>query len=429
MNELIVIAGLFFTISIGYCILFLFNLLKSHSFLEKMPFAYGLGVGILSWQLFTYSQFHIPWSFLSLFLPWIGIGLYCLVRKPLSLRPLHVDISLSFIDYFLLVCISLTVVYVGFEVWLRPLYAWDGWAIWLIKSKLFFIDGFVNPYIYALLQDSYPYVINLFGTFLYLLMGSSDDRAVLGFFYVFYLMLGLSFYTFLKRNGKTRTKALFFTFLFLSLQNLIRHGGRFEAGYADLPLGFYIFSSFSLFMQYVKDKKITTLILLTIFMAITRLVKEEGLVFCIILQVFMIYFTAFRFKKFSHIALSFLWLLPIFQWELFKYTSNITFTLYTKHIVYPQRFLSVFFYIVKETINIQNWNFLWVAFFLSIPFIFLKKKLILVIPCLLLFFQISSYILVFSLSPYIPSVHVPNVIDRLFLHIAPLAMVVVAVAF
>ena len=58
--------------------------------------------------------------------------------------------------------------------------------------------------------------------------------------------------------------ALIFTFLLLSTQNLVRHGGRFEAGYADLALGFYIFLSVLLLLDYLKiqNKKALFLFLL-----------------------------------------------------------------------------------------------------------------------------------------------------------------------
>ncbi len=426
MNDILALIGLLVVIGIGYCILVGFNLLKTHSLFEKLPFAYGLGAGIVAWQLFAYSQLHIPWKLIYILGPWACLAsiVIFIQRKIQILSPRK--ISFNPIDWILFSLIITTVIYVGFEVWLRPLYAWDGWAIWLIKSKLFFIDGFVNPNIYEILRDSYPFVVNLFGTFLYVFIGGVDDKSVLLLFYGYYLMLGIALYTLLKRQGLNNTKALVFTFLLLSLQNVIRHGGRFEAGYSDLPLGFYIFCCFSLLLQYIKDKKLSTLILLVLFMAITRLIKDEGLIFSIILHTLLL-FTWLKSRNFSHLFFSFLWILPILQWEAFKYFNHINFTIYSDYTIKFSRVLPAISYVVMEFLNIRNWNLIWILLFFTLPFILLKKKISIKIAAFFIAIQLCSYILVFLLSPYEPHIHVPNVIDRLLLHFAPLAIYIIAI--
>jgi hypothetical protein len=222
--------------------------------LEKLPYALGLGIGSISFQLFTYSRLKVPWNQLSIILPWIIIFAYLFYveRQKIHFIKLHFKGKFSKLDNFFGILLVVVIFYTGFEAWLRPLSAWDAWAIWLLKAKMFFVDGFVNPHVYHLLKDSYPYVINLAATFIYIILGKVDDRAVLLLFFSFYLMLGLTFFSFSRQRFGVFS-ALLFTFLLLSIQNLIRHGGRFEAGYADLALGFYIFTAEKL--RFIKSNR------------------------------------------------------------------------------------------------------------------------------------------------------------------------------
>ncbi|MBS3079474.1 hypothetical protein J4218_05090 [Candidatus Pacearchaeota archaeon] len=80
--------------------------------------------------------------------------------------------------------------------------------------------------------------------------------------------------------------------------------------------------------------------------------------------------------------------------------------------------------ILKEVINIQNWNFLWLSFLFGLLIFakYGKRRLV----YMLIGFQVLSYLAVFLISPYEPSAHVKNVIDRLLLHIAAIAVYSIA---
>ena len=47
----------------------------------------------------------------------------------------------------------------------------------------------------------------------------------------------------------------------------------------------------------------------------------------------------------------------------------------------------------------------------------------------IIFLQLIIYVFVFIISPYEPAIHVPNVIDRLILHLAPLVMFAISLTF
>lgn len=434
MNEVIVGFSLLGILIFGYALLLLGKFLPDYNFLEKSPYSFGLGTAAVAFQLFTYSQAGIGWNYTSILLPWIILSIYLSVSKKKQIASnfkMSIAVRFSALQKFLLLLIAGNFAYTLFEAWLRPLYAWDGWAIWLIKSKMFFIDGFVNPDVYAILHDSYPFVINLSGTFIYMILGKVDDRAVLLLFYCFYLFLGIAFYNFLKKKFIT-TSALLFTFLLLSTQNILRHGGRFEAGYADLALGFYIFLSFTLLDRFIKSRKFRDVILCSLFLGATSLIKEEGLVASTVMEGILLYHCFFKNRNIKLLIASFVGFIPLVNWNLFKFTNQINYSLYEKSVIHIQRIYGILYEIGREFVNIQNWNLLWPAFFFALILLLLgkfKRNRLFPVALVIVFLQFLSYVFVFMISPHEPASHVRGVINRLLLHIAPIAIYIIGYAF
>ena len=80
MNELLVILSLLLFIIIGYSIITSFQLINNLNILEKLPYSFGVGVGLISFQLFAYSQLHIGWSLFSIISPWIFLVIFTFLR-------------------------------------------------------------------------------------------------------------------------------------------------------------------------------------------------------------------------------------------------------------------------------------------------------------------------------------------------------------
>jgi len=422
MNEVLIILGLILVVVIGYSIIFICNFLKEMSLFEKSPYAFALGVGAVAFEMFLYSIFKIPWNPAYLLTPIVLIVIAAFKMMP-KIRFKHkLFTNWSLIEKVILVLILLLIFFVAFEAQLRPVSAWDGWAIWLLKAKMFYIDGFVNPAVYKLLKEGYPFVINLSVAFLYTLLGKVDDRSVLLLFFCFYLFTSILFYTQVKKRTGNLF-ALVFTFLLISTQNLVRHGGRFEAGYADLALGFYFFVSLSLFLRFLKSWSNRDLIILSVILGITGLIKEEGISYILLISLFLVY-SILKSKKYKMIPLSFIYLIPIGIWQMFKLYFGPFPGLYNSFVPHLNRTISIIYFILKEMINFQNWNLLWILFFIAF-FTFNLSKKYFYIYCLI-FFQLFIYSCVFLISPYPPNVHIPNVMDRLLLHLAPISVFVTA---
>lgn len=428
MNILIVFSVLVTFVLVGYSIILLFDYIKDKSLAVKLSVGYALGVGFAAFELFIYSRLGIRWSLPSIYLPFLAFLFSALILKRKELKQdFSFKIALDLVEKIFFSLSVLLLMFTAFESVLRPLLAWDGFAIWLVKSKMFFIDGFVNPVAYFVLKDSYPYVISLSGTFIYEVLGRVDDTSVLLLFYGFYLFLFLIFFSALKEVVGTK-KSLFFSFLLISTQNIIRHGGRFEAGYADLALGFYIFVSCYLLQLYLKHRKLNSLIILQLVLGITSLIKVEGLVFSLIVNAIMLYELLIKQRKIKESILSLLWVLPALDWQIFKIQNHINFTLYANPHLNFYRTPAILTEMSRELINIQNWNLLWIVFFTSLIYMSLRKQFKSIL-LLLIIAQVVIYFLVFIISPNEPNVHVTGVFNRLLLHIAPLAVYFIAISF
>lgn len=428
MSDVLVLLSLLITTMTGFCTLRLIQNLNNRSFLEDLSLAFGLGVGFNALELAVYSLFSIPWKPAFLLAPQLIIIFAGLLGKTKEVQ-FHVSkLPFTRIQTFLLCLIAVLLLFVGFEAQLRPLYAWDGYAIWLFKAKVFFLDGKIDSSHTYYLQNSYPYTLPLAIAYIYAFIGYIDDRSILLFFFLFYAATsGLLFYSL--RDSVGVTKALLATVLFMSIQNVMRHGGRWEAGYADLALGYYFFSCIILLKTYLKRKNVRTFFFLSLFIAITSIVKDESIPFVTAVGLFLFISTLVS-KKYIHTIFLIGSYIPLIVWTMYKNTHRFFPNyLFDRTSLHPQRIFEIFWYIAKEVVNIERWNFLWIFFILSfVLFLAKHKKNFPLFVFAIIFFQLATYMLIFIISPYPPSVHIPSVMDRLFLHLTPPAVYISAIS-
>lgn len=423
MNEILIFLGISFILGLGFVFIKFFNLLSDLSNIEIIPFSFGTGIGIIALQLIIYSCLAVPWNVFNLFIPWTIIFFLFLALKPKFLYgQIKFKFSFNLISLTSLLLIFSLFLYCTFEAQLRPLSAWDGWAIWLFKAKVFFVDKSINPNHTIYFENSYPHILSLIITFLYLVIGSVNDRVVLLIYPAFYIFLaGLLFFSLSRKIGTE--KALLSTFLLISSQDIIRHAGQWDAGYADLPLGYFIFASVVLLEKFIKNKNMKNLILLQVFLAITSLIKNEGLPFSIIIETITIYHI-FKFHKLRELYLTLIWAIPVILWTIYKNTHNFFPNyLFNKTSIHPERIFIIIFQITKEALNFQRWNLLGEFIILCfLVYLFTPKRKLISLLYLIIFLQLSVYISVFMLTPHNVIAHILNTMDRLFLHIAALSL-------
>lgn len=418
------ILGIIIIIITGYTLLRILNIDIFESIVEEIPYYFATGVGCIALQMYLYSRVGIPWGWYLIAGPWLILFTSVLLFKKYSLKLLP-NLKLTRVGkVFLFINITL-LLFVGFESVIRPLSAWDSWSIWLLKSKIFFIDGLIKPEIFTYVESDYPLAISLTGTFIYQVIGRVDDTSVLLLFFSFYLMLGIAlFFSMRKYTGSTL--AMTFTFLFLATQNILRHGGRYEAGQADLALGFYFFISAVLLYRYIITKERKSLLLCNICLGITALIKNEGITFVIIAQVIII-IQVLKTKKYKDILFSLLCIVPIVDWYIYKEVINMPKNfLLISPTIYIGRIGILLKEFLKEFLDLVRWNLLWALFILTTILNLSKSRKILIF-YYLLFGQLAVYFLIYLITPINPIEHLRSSLNRLLIHLAPIAIIIMAI--
>lgn len=422
MNELIVFTSIMFASLLGYVLIRAYNLLPKEDLLFSIGCSFGLGVGLLFLQMYSYSRFGIAWHIQTLILPWLLIlGIVTLIKRKSFHFSLSLFPQLTYFEKFLCVGIFLTCCYVLFEVLLRPLGVWDGWATWLFEAKVFFIDGKISATNLQYMQASYPLLYPLFATFVYEMMGHVDDTAILLISTAFYGFLSLSFFASLRRSHGL-TYSLFGTLLLMTLQNLIRHGGRIEAGIADLPQGYYFFICTMLYLRYLTTTSHRLFFLLCTFLGFSTLVKNEGTPFLLIMTILGLYHI-YKHKMYSHLLYLLIPCGLLLEWVYFKKISGVDQIYSVAHHFELSlgKVVSSITGTFKEFVTIKSWNFLWIMYFYLLVFSRpIKEKLVNLHGIIL--FQLGCYLVVyFTTFGNGPESSIP----RLLIHIAPIALFII----
>lgn len=424
---ILTIISLLLFIGVGYLTCVYFNIFDSLLFNLSLSFA--VGIGIISTIMFIYSVCNIPWTISNVLIPLVLYSLVLIykMQKAINIKSFKFKniLTLSSKERLLVVGILLIVLFVGFESIVRPVYAWDAWSSWLMKSKMFYIEKGIKPNQFFYLNSEYPPIISISGSFVYLMQGTIDDRNVLLFFYTFYVFIGLLLFGLLFKTTD-RFTAFLFTFLFLSIQNIIRHGGRFEAGQADLALSYFFLCVYVLFLEFTKRRKLKILIILQFIIGVTILIKNEGLPFILIFEGMLLP----SFLKNKRLLISLLGLIfPAGLWEWYKYSIHLPTNYIFQNFQYNYFDIkNILLAMGRELINIEHWNLLWIVFALSSTISLLinsKKSIEIKIAIVIVMIQLLIYFLIFMITPVDPpSVHVINVFDRLLIHISPFALII-----
>jgi hypothetical protein len=248
---ILTIIALLIIISVGFLTCIYLRVFES--FLYKLAVSFAVGIGIIYLEMFLYTLFNIPWTTATILFPLIifSAAMGIILRSEIKKIKVKGRFRFSFSEKLILVGILTLILFVGFESIVRPVYAWDAWSSWLMKSKMFYIEKGIRSEQFHYLNSEYPPLISIGGAFVYVVQQHLDDRNVLLFFFSFYIFLGFCLFLILSKSTN-RFIALIATFLFLSTQNIIRHGGRFEAGQADLALAYFMVCTYMLFIEFVK---------------------------------------------------------------------------------------------------------------------------------------------------------------------------------
>lgn len=422
-DTFIVVVGIIFLFWIGYSVIELFSVFPKASLLEKLGFSYGLGAGFVILQLFLYSLFHITWNIVSVLVPWFVLCFIYWLRSKHKLRKSKLNFPRKFIDKIFLFLLIGNSVYIILESLSRPLLAWDGWATFFLVAKAFFYSGNLDTSVIAYAHTSNPPGLNLLLAYFYILLRHFNDSTVLLIWPAFYISILILLYSSLRQIASQRL-SLGLTLLFSLTPNLVRHGGRFDTGNADIILGYFFFFSFLLLKDFIIYRKTKTLILLNFVLGIGALIKSEGVPSLIIINSIAILYIFYK-KDFSKLIVFLIGFCIVGIWQVIKVMNNLPSNPFVVNSFMWNRIPIIFSEFGKEFLNIRRWNLLWIGFVLSMFILRLKKEYLFTAAIVLL--QLAVYFGVYLKTNLNPVAHIESSFDRLLLHLAPIAFYAVSV--
>jgi hypothetical protein len=162
----------------------------------------------------------------------------------------------------------------------RPLWDWDGWAIWGFKARaLYAFGGVSNPafesHVYAHHMQDYPLFVPALEATAFRAMGGVDDRLV----HLQLLGLAVGFVGALWALLRPRVPA---EVLGLSLLAIVAAPGILDglaANYADVPLAIFVALGLAALARWLIDPRREFLGWAALFLACAALTKNEGALF------------------------------------------------------------------------------------------------------------------------------------------------------
>ena len=165
-----------------------------------------------------------------------------------------------------------------------PLFDWDGFAIWGLKAKVLFYESlwqrpeaFFQPTLSFSHQD-YPPLVPFMMASVYAAIGRVNDYAGKLPLPLLYAAMGLLMYGGLRKDLGRLASAMLAGIL-LALPPIIRSAG---TGCADVPLAAFYAGSVLYLSRWARDQGRESLILATLFSIFAALTKNEGMALALI---------------------------------------------------------------------------------------------------------------------------------------------------
>lgn len=246
--------------------------------LETASLAFGFGLGAVALEMSALGMAGIRLSATVVCAPWaVGWVAYLIRRRALIRWPRVAFPALTAVEWILLAALLLTSGAIVFQATFHPVFEWDGWAMWDLKARAFFIDRSLRPYLtdsyYQLSHPEYPLLQPLAGTFIYLMVGRLTTLVLL-IPAVLYVALAGLIYVALRRHGAGRALALALTLLCAWLPNTLFWSKQF---YAETALLFYALGSALYLWEYLQRPARAPLVVAAVLAGLVTQVKVEGL--------------------------------------------------------------------------------------------------------------------------------------------------------
>jgi len=345
---------------------------------EALAISFGLGVGLVSLEMFIFYLLGIKFDLLSISAPWLILMAFnLLTRRVYRLNPIPAEgKGPGVLENIFVLGISIEVFYAFFRALIKPIESYDAIAIYAIKSKIFYLAGTIPREYFGCLagifpHPDYPLNIPLAETFFYLIFGQLNDQLVKIIFPIFYLgILSLAYWAI--RRFASRLHALIFTFMLATIPQFSAYATN---AYLDLILSFYYFASALLLLRWLLDRDDTaSLVLSALMAALAAWTKNEGIMYCAI-NVFLMCVFVFTGRKPARkrgavavLVYAGILLAINLPWLLIKAAAHITNTDVDVMNIDPVNFVKQIYKITpilyefqKEFFNPKKWLIVWPA--------------------------------------------------------------------
>ena len=287
MEILKLLSAILATALIGYSVLQ--SILKGrggYSFSEKAALSFGLGMGLVAFEMILFSI--LGWGFNLAFLvlcwlPFFIYALYITVRQAGSDSEDKTGSSAfkgSRVYKIIFFIMGLQIVSVFLRALSKPLESYDGIINFGIKAKIFLASNAV-PLISQAFEGigrghmDYPILIPLAETWIYKFIGAYNDQLVKIIFPLVFVAFIVTFYH-ATRRFYNRRYALLFSFFLCTVPQVANYA---TIGYADLTFTFFVTMSFISLFRYFTEEDTSCLILSSLLSGFGFLTKNEGISF------------------------------------------------------------------------------------------------------------------------------------------------------
>lgn len=416
----------------------------------RLAAAYPLGVGIVTFQMFLTSLASLPYSIFGIVLPWAVAALllwgfrknfpaFLPAARPSTAPADRRPARWTRLEIAALAIVGFQCLYVLVRALTFPLIGYDAFAHWWFKANTFFIDQQISP---SNMINGYPLLVSLAPTWIYLCLGEINDQLAKILYPGFFMSLSVLFYHTAKRLT-SRTLAALFTAMLATVPQVVRHGGGLSlnwsadyVGYADLPLAVYLMAGAAFFCLFVKTQERPSLLLSMLFFGFGAWTKNEGLplaAFGLLLAAAYLFYTRPMRQAItatlSGLGLLLCLVLPWMAYKSFTGTEGWVSQMEpTAQAQYWDRLPVIFKAIAEKAFSPPFFNLAWVFLFIGglLNWRSLRTPSLSLYLYAMMALQWSGYVLVYALTPFDLRWHLGTSVDRLLLHLLPLALLVTA---
>jgi hypothetical protein len=391
---------------------------KENDLYLRLALYYLAGTVILSLYMLALSIIGIPYSILSISLPFILYLIFSLGQwKEIKLPSFSFDLKFA----LLLLIISMVFLAMLSTTFTLPVFRADALGGWVFRAKVFFIEKRValdvfRDKVFCNTAD-YPSLVPLNLAWISTCLGRWDDTSVKIFFALQYLAAMTIFYYSLKQSKVNNVISLASTLIVFTIPNLLTN---LDIAYVDSSLSFYVLASAIFLYRWSMSGDKGELLTSSFFIGASAWIKNDGigLVIAMLLTVFIMK------AKVRDIAAYALTACAVF----IPYKLMAAYYAIGTHMMPDQNIIMnivrlptiLYWYFHEFFLNAYYWQYFWLLLF--ILFIVFRKKLLSSNLKYLIFFFLLSlaiYLSVYLIAPEKVYLFLYNTADRLLLGLAP----------